>query len=143
LTLTDIFTTRTPGGTILKFIISMADNPIGARYAGDWGARTESLFEDGKYFVVDGNSGGYSFDAKPGYIKSTLKYTESKTFMEKSEFKFTHETEHDVPEQGFLKIGLPVEMAFPESVVAAKDAATLGQTSSGGPDEKILFVEIT
>ena len=45
LTLTNVFKERTAGGTTLKFIISVADNPIGARYAGDWGARTEGVFE--------------------------------------------------------------------------------------------------
>ena len=82
LALTNVFTERTPGGSILKFIISLADNPIGARYAGDWGARTEGIFEQGKYYVVDGNDEGYSFFAKPGYIKSTLDYTERRTFTE-------------------------------------------------------------
>ena len=63
--------------------------------------------------------------------------------MENSIFKFTYETEHDIPVQGFLKVKLPVEMAFPERVIAAKDSTTLGPTASGGPDEKIVFVELT
>ena len=56
-----------PGRHNLKFIISMAYNPIGAKFAGDCG---------------DGNSGGYFFDAKPGYVKNPFKYKKSKTFIE-------------------------------------------------------------
>ena len=41
LTLSNIFTDRTAGGTTLKFIVSAADNPIGSRDAGKWGAVTE------------------------------------------------------------------------------------------------------
>lgn len=52
--LTKIFNQRVAGGTYLKFIISAGDNPIGARDAGKWGARTESLFSS-EYHIVDGN----------------------------------------------------------------------------------------
>ena len=52
--LTNVFTERTAGGSELKFIISVGDNPVGARYAGNWGARTEGVF-DGEYYIVDGN----------------------------------------------------------------------------------------
>lgn len=38
LILSNLLKERTPGGTVLKFIISAADNPIGARDAGKWGA---------------------------------------------------------------------------------------------------------
>ena len=54
LTLTNLFTERTAGGTVLKFIISSADNPVGARDAGNWGARTEMIYY-GEYYAVDGN----------------------------------------------------------------------------------------
>ena len=143
LVLTNVFTERTPGGTTLKFIISMADNPIGARYAGDWGARTESLF-DGVYYVVDGNSVGRSFDAKAGFLKSTLSYTESVTFTENADLIFTYETEHDIPLNGFLKITLPVEMAFPTSIIESEDpSSALGPTATNSDDEQIDFVELT
>lgn len=136
LTLTDVFTERTPGGSILKFIISLADNPIGARYAGDWGARTEGIFEDGKYFVVDGNDQGFSFDAKPGSIKSDLDYTEKKTFTEGTDAAFTFVTEHDIPAGGVMKITLPIEMTFPKSILDSEDPSTvLGSTATGGADE--------
>jgi hypothetical protein len=111
LMLTNVFTERTPGGTTLKFIINMADNPIGARYAGDWGARTEGIF-DGNYYVVDGNQAGISFDAKAGFIKSTMTYSESRTFTENTDVSLVLETEHDIPSSGFLRIALPIEMAF-------------------------------
>jgi len=39
------------------------------------------------------------------------------TFSEDSIFDFTFETEHDVPKNGFMKIDLPKEMAFPEEFV--------------------------
>ena len=77
--LTNVFSERTPGGTKIRFIISNGDNPIGARYAGDWGARTERIF-DGEYYTVDGNQEGNSFFALPGWIKSDLSYTGDKTF---------------------------------------------------------------
>ena len=44
--LTNVFKERTAGGTELKFVIETGNNPIGARYAGDWGARTEGIFEN-------------------------------------------------------------------------------------------------
>lgn len=97
---------------MLKFIISAADNPIGARDAGTWGARTEGVF-GGKYYTVDGNTGGKSFYAKPGFIKSTLDYKAEMTFSTDSEFDFAFETEHDVPKNGFIKLTLPIEMVFP------------------------------
>ena len=43
--ITDVFNERTPGGTKLKFEIQFGDNPIGAQYAGHWGARTEGVFD--------------------------------------------------------------------------------------------------
>ena len=110
--LTNIFKERTPGGTILKFVIFFGDNPIGARYAGDWGARTEGVF-DGQYYIVDGASNGFSFKALPGYIKSTLTYRGTLTFSEESFYDFTFETEHSVPETGYLRVTLPIEMEFP------------------------------
>ena len=116
MTLTEVFKERTPGGTLLKFYISYGDNPIGARYAGDWGARTEGVY-DGEYFIVDGNADGYSFYAEPGYIKSSLDYEAALTFSEESTLDFTFETEHRTPIGGFLKVTLPVEMAFPDSAV--------------------------
>ena len=39
------------------------------------------------------------------------------TFSEDSSFDFTFETEHDVPINGFFKIKLPKEMAFPDEIV--------------------------
>ena len=54
LTLTNLLKERTAGGTVLKFIIGVADNPIGARDAGKWGARTEAIYY-GDYYIVDGN----------------------------------------------------------------------------------------
>ena len=95
LTLSNVFKERTPGGTIIKFVVSFADNPRGARYAGDWGARTEGIF-NGEYFIVDGNDNGRSFDALPGYILSTVSTDESMTFTEDASLDFTFETEHDV-----------------------------------------------
>ena len=73
LVLKKVFKERTPGGTLLKFVISSADNPIGARDAGAWGARTEGWF-GGQYYTIDGAEGGESFYAKPGFLKSTLEY---------------------------------------------------------------------
>lgn len=71
LTLTNLLKERTAGGTVFKFKIGVADNPIGARDAGKWGARTEAIyFSD--FYVVDGNQDGESFFAKPGYIRSQL-----------------------------------------------------------------------
>lgn len=35
------------------------------------------------------------------------------TFSSESSMDFTFETEHDVDVDGFLKVALPVEMAFP------------------------------
>ena len=116
LTLTNVFKERTPGGTILKFEISTADNPIGARDAGKWGARTEGWFS-GQYYIVDGAEGGDSFYALPGYLKSTLEYKAEQTFSLDSELDFTFETEHNVPKDGFLRVTLPVEMAFPDEMV--------------------------
>ena len=37
-----------------------------------------------------------------------------------SEFKFTFETEHDIPKGGFLEIELPEEMNFPEVAVTSQ-----------------------
>ena len=73
LLLTNCFNERTAGGSLLKFVISFANNPEGARYAGDWGARTEGIFES-RYHIVDGNDNGYSFFALPGFVKSNLDY---------------------------------------------------------------------
>ena len=114
--LSNVFKQRTPGGTVLKFVIYYGDNPIGARYAGDWGARTEGVF-DGAYYTVDGAFNGYSFKALPGYIKSTLTYRGTKTFSTDSFYDFTFDTEHSVPDGGFLRVTLPVEMAFSQDVV--------------------------
>lgn len=116
LILTNIFDTRTPGGTELKFIISVGDNPIGARYAGDWGARTEGIFEDEEYYIVDGQQDGFSFEALPGFIKSTLDYEATMTFSDDSVMDFTFDTEHDVPADGYFKVTLPVDMANPTEV---------------------------
>ena len=93
LTLTKVFKERTPGGTILKFIINTADNPIGARDAGAWSARTEGVY-GGKYYIVDGAEGGESFYALPGFLKSSLTYKGELTFSEDSELDFTFITEH-------------------------------------------------
>ena len=111
--LTKVFKDRTPGGSILKFIINSGDNPIGARNAGAWGARTEGFF-GGNYFIVDGETGGESFYAQPGYLKSTLDYKAEMTYSTDSELDFAFETEHDVPKNGFIKLILPIEMAFPD-----------------------------
>ena len=43
--LTNLFKERTPGGTKLYLEIEFGDKPVGARYAGDWGARTEGVFD--------------------------------------------------------------------------------------------------
>ena len=53
ITLTDIFDEVIEGGNILKFMIIQATNPSGARPAGPWAIRSESIF-DGKYYAVDG-----------------------------------------------------------------------------------------
>ena len=110
--LTNIFNKRIVGGSEIKFIIATGDNPIGARYAGNWGARTEGVF-DGKYYIVDGNQEGNSFFAKPGFIKSTLEYEADVTFTTDSVFTFEFETEHEIPIGGYMKVQLPEEMAFP------------------------------
>ena len=34
-----------------------------------------------------------------------------------SEFKFTFETEHDIPDDGYLEIVLPEEMNFPSDAI--------------------------
>lgn len=116
----------------MKFIISSANNPIGARDAGTWGARTEAIYYN-EYYTVDGNDGGASFFAKAGYIKSQLKYDGRTTFSEGSVFDFTFETEHDVPRNGFITIKLPVEMAFPDELVQNQNpTATVGKTVLGG-----------
>ena len=112
LMLTDLFTERTPGGTVLKFVISAADNPVGARDAGAWGARTESRYGS-EYYIVDGNTGGESFFALAGFIKSTISNTASMTFTTDSKLSLTFETEHDVPQGGKLRIELPIEMEYP------------------------------
>ena len=112
LLLTNVFSERTAGGSLLKFVISFANNPEGSRYAGDWGARTEGIFES-RYHIVDGNDKGYSFFALPGFIKSNLDYVATVTFSEESTFDFTFETEHPIPRDGFIVINLPTEMAFP------------------------------
>jgi hypothetical protein len=44
--------------------------------------------------VIDGNQEGTSFYALPGYIKSTLGYTATMTFVEDAQLDFTFETEH-------------------------------------------------
>lgn len=125
LTLTNVFSARTPGGTILKFVVSSGDNPKGARDAGKWGARTEGVF-NGQYYVIDGNQEGESFVALAGYIKSALSMSSRKTFDDESELIFQFETEHDVDADGTLKVKLPIEMQFPaEAVSAADDPATV------------------
>ena len=65
--ISEVFKERTPGGTKLKFVVKVGDNPVGAQYAGHWGARTEGVF-DGDYYTVDGAFDGASFTALPGYI---------------------------------------------------------------------------
>ena len=93
--------------------------------------------------IVDGNDSGYSFYAKPGFIKSTISYSERKTFVEGSDAFITMETEHDIPVGGNLKVSLPVEMAFPKSIVESADPSTvLGYTATGSNDELIQFVEV-
>lgn len=132
LILTDVFDTRTAGGTLLKFVISSADNPIGSQYAGQWGARTEFLY-DGEYYIVDGNQEGYSFFALPGFIKSSLDYQGSTTYSDESVLDFTFETEHNVPPGGTLKVTLPVEMKFPQTVVDSQEPnIKVSQTVSVG-----------
>ena len=117
--LTDVFKERTPGGTVLKFVVFYGDNPIGAQYAGDWSARTEGVHY-GEYFIVDGNTGAYSFEALPGHILSTLTYRGTKTFSDSSFYDFTFDTEHSIPKDGYLRVNLPVEMAFPPETVESK-----------------------
>jgi len=127
LILTNVIKERTPGGTTMKFVISSANNPIGARYAGDWAARTEGVFS-GQYYTVDGEKGGFSFKAKAGYIKSTLDYEGETTFSEQSKMRFNFETEHSVPKNGYIKVVLPIEMTFPSAVVdAQKPVFTISQ----------------
>ena len=144
LILWNVFSERTAGMTTLKFIIEFADNPIGSREAGAWGARTEGLFERDKFFVVDGNTSEKSFLALPGLITSTLGYTEEMTFTDGTQFDFTFITEHDIPVGGYLKVGLPVEMAFPDDIVAANDQnLVMGPTSNNGPDQEINYHSLT
>ena len=141
LTLKNVFSSRTAGGTILKFIISSGENPKGARDAGKWGARTEGVF-NGEYYVIDGNQEGESFIALAGYIKSALSMSSQKTFDDESELRFLFETEHDVDIDGTLKVKLPIEMAFPAEAVNQADPATvLSQYVKSSED--VSLVEIT
>ena len=43
------------------------------------------------------------------------------TFTPNAEFNFEFETEHNVPENGFIKMTLPKEMAFPQEIIDNKD----------------------
>ena len=58
-------------GNALKFVIHVGNNPVGARYAGDRGVRTKRPFE-GRFYTVDGSTGGKSFKALAGFISSKL-----------------------------------------------------------------------
>ena len=75
---------------------------------------------------MDGASNGFSFKALPGYIKSTLTYRGTTTFSDESFYDFTFNTEHSVPADGYLRVTLPREMAFPpKSVETQRVAFTL------------------
>ena len=56
----------------------------------------------------------------------------------------TFSTEHAIPVGGYLRVTLPVEMAFPPAVVDANDPAlVMGPTSTNGPDEQIEYSSLT
>lgn len=111
LTLTNIFDEEFEGGRTLKFRISSATNPQGARPAGAWAIRSESMF-GGVYQVVDGDSQPESFDAKAGVIWSELKVDNLKVFNTETNYIFTITTQHAIPPSGYLKIQLPPELVF-------------------------------
>ena len=115
LTLSEIFDSAVDAGTILKFVIDKAVNPIGSQEAGPWSARTERIF-DGAYYTVNAGYSPTSFFALSGWIRSSISYTDTLTFSEGS-FAFSFLTEHDIPDNGLLEIELPVEMVFSEGAV--------------------------
>ena len=102
-------------------IVSTATNPVGAQQAGPWGVTTMRIF-DGEYYIVDQGLAEESFYALPGFIRCGIKYAGvDMTFTPDAEFNFEFETEHNVPENGFIKMTLPKEMAFPQEVIDNKD----------------------
>lgn len=115
LTLSEIFDSAVDAGTILKFVIAKAVNPIGSQEAGPWSARTERIF-DGEYYTVNAGYSPTSFFALSGWIRSSIAYSDTLTFSEGT-FAFTFLTEHDIPDNGLLEIELPVEMVFSEGAV--------------------------
>ena len=115
-TVTDLFTEVYQGGQKIKFTISKATNPTGSRAAGPWSVTTFRPYE-GEYFIVDAGTADESFFAKPGYIRCELDYSVDLTFSDDTSFQFSFETEHDVPEDGYIRIELPDEMAFPDDIV--------------------------
>ena len=67
---------------------------------------------------MDGGYADESFYALPGFIRCGIAYSGVQmTWKADTDFQFTFETEHDVPVDGYLKIGLPVEMAMPQRLV--------------------------
>ena len=133
-TLTNIFDEKFEGGNILKFIIVKATNPSGAREAGPWSIRSESIF-DGEYFVVDGFSSAESFYARSGTIESDVDYLNTLTFASGNTIDLDLSTEHNIPDEGYIKITLPKEMAFDEQVVAIQELVFV--------NDKLTFVNVT
>lgn len=67
--------------------------------------------------MVDGKFDGYSFMALAGFINSKLDFKGTLTFSTDSEYNFEFDTEHDIPDEGYLRVTLPKEMAFPQSMI--------------------------
>lgn len=111
LTLTNIFDDVFFGGQQLKFRISAATNPQGARPAGPWSIHSENLF-DGNYEIVDGQTSPESFYAKPGNIWSTLSVDSLLTFDDQTVYEMEFETQHNIPPGGYLNVTLPDECFF-------------------------------
>lgn len=97
ITLTDIFEEEFEGGNLMKFILVQATNPSGARQAGPWSIRSEQKFDDGKYYVVDGEVSPESFFARSGTIESSMTHIGFETFAEGTELAVSISTEHNIP----------------------------------------------
>ena len=65
LTLTNIFETNLKGGSLLKFVILSATNPLGSQEAGSWSIKSETPI-DGVFYQVDGQEYPTSFYAQSG-----------------------------------------------------------------------------
>lgn len=96
------------GGTLLKFMILSATNPLGSRPAGPWAIRSEILI-DGQYYVVDGQAYEESFYALSGTILTKLQLNNYQVSNRNTKYTFTINTEHNIPINGKLQIQFPEE----------------------------------